>query len=429
MRIGRPQTPWLAIACLAPAVLAAPAALAAGLIGTVPAAQRAAAQDRVTRALAGDRTTASLQLVSVDAAAIATDVPRLQLDIAPGVAVDARRDRGYTNADGTVVWIGSHAPRGRSAFPLGTHDAGNAVVLVRNGDRVAGTVRSGGRLFRIEPLAGRGHALVEIDESAWPEDHPVPVAPTAGLGVLARPGPVPTPVVVEVPRRAPRVTPPVVQRHRIDAMVVVTASAAEAIGDVPAFVQLAIAETNQGYRNSGVPLDMVLAGTWTTDYVTVDFNTDLSRFQNTSDGFLDEFHAHRNTVAADVAVLLIRDPAYQYCGLGYLNANAAYAFSVTEHRCATGNYTFGHEIGHNQGAHHDTANASNPYFSYGHGYQMPAHGWCTVMAYACSGSPACPRINHWSNPKRFRNGVPMGSTASNNAEVLTVRGPVVAGFR
>ena len=413
-----------------------PAAASTSLFGTAAAPARAAAAgDRVIRALDADRTTASWRVVDVAAAAVSSTTPRLLLDLAPGLTLEARRDDGYANADGTVVWIGS-TPSRATRFPVGGHDPGNAVILVRNGDNVAGTVRTGGRLFRLEPLAGRGHALVEIDESAWPADHPPGAAPQppaavpAGLGVLARPGPIPRPNPGSVPRRTPEVTPPTTTRTRIDAMVVITASAAAAVGDPQAFIQLAIAETNQGYRNSWIPIDMHLAGWYQTAYATADFSTDLSRFQGTADGFLDEYHGIRNQIGADVNILLIRDPAYQYCGLAYLNASAAYAFSVTDHRCATGNYTFAHEIGHNQGAHHDPANAANSYFAYGHGYQMQAHGWRTVMAYACSGTPACPRINAWSNPKRFRSGVAMGTgDRSNNARVLDETRGRVAGFR
>ncbi len=410
-------------------------ALATDLFSALPADMAAGARtDRVVQALREDRTTASLALVTVDAAVVAPDVPQLRLTLADGLDLVVRRDSSHANDDGTIVWVGNARSVGSRAR-AGVRDAGNEVILVRNGGHVAGTVRVSGRLFRIEPLAGNGHALVEVDESAWPDDHPPGTVPDAGTVARAptgKPGRAATAAAgaPSIPRRTPQVTPPALALTRIDAMVVITEAAAAAVGDPLAFIQLAVAEANQGYRNSGVPIDLRLAGWYRTPYQTVDFNTDLTRYTQQGDGFLDEYHARRDEIAADVNVLLIRDPAYQYCGLGYLNASAAYAFSVTDHRCATGNYTFAHEIGHNQGAHHDPDNADNTYFSYGHGYQQPAHGWRTIMAYACSGSQPCPRINAWSTPQRYRDRVPMGNRSrSDNARVLQDTRAVVAGFR
>ena len=54
-----------------------------------------------------------------------------------------------------------------------------------------------------------------------------------------------------------------------------------------------------------------------------------------------------------------------YCGLAWLMTSTASdfssrGFSVVHYGCATGYYSFAHEMGHNQGAHHDRANASGP---------------------------------------------------------------------
>jgi peptidyl-Asp metalloendopeptidase len=409
--------------------------LAADLFSELPArSQSVARMDRVVQALREDRTTASLALVAVDAAAVGPDTPQLRLAMADGLDLDVRRDSAHVNEDGTVVWTGNARASGSRSRAAG-HHAGSEVILVRDGTDVAGTVRASGRLFRIEPLAGRGHALVEIDESAWPADHPAGALPDAGTAPGASAGMLSLDAGASAgtpsfPRRTPRVNPPPPAQTSIDAMVVMTDAAAAAVGNPQAFIQLAIAETNVGYRNSGVPITLRLAGWYTTSYVTADFNTDLDRFTGQADGFLDEFHARRDQIGADVNVLLIRDPAYQYCGLAWLNASAAHAFSVTDHRCATGNYTFAHEIGHNQGAHHDPDNSTNSYFSYGHGYPQPTHGWRTIMAYACSGGQACPRINAWSTPQRYRDRVPMGNrNRSDNARVLRETRSVVAGFR
>ncbi|MGO4780435.1 peptidyl-Asp metalloendopeptidase, partial [Lysobacter sp. 2RAB21] len=99
---------------------------------------------------------------------------------------------------------------------------------------------------------------------------------------------------------------------------------------------LAITESNQSFTNSAVNVRFELAGQYTNSYVTAGFDTDLSRFRGTTDGYLDNYHATRNSITADVSVLIITDPAY--CGLGYLNSNAASAFSVVGASCMTGYY-------------------------------------------------------------------------------------------
>lgn len=439
---------FLFFAATGMSVIGAAIAAEQPLFSPVPTSMLAdAGNDRVMTALAMDRTIASIQLVEADSAQISTDRRILSINLLPGTTIVADRETAYVNPDGTIVWSGSLSARSRTLKRLiasgsaqVVEDPLNTIIVVRNGDKLTGTIRFKGVRYRISPLAGSGHAIVEIDESRMPPDHPPGPLPQAGLAsstdsnhapfdAKALPGPFPPAPPGTVPRRTPTPVPPTIATTVIRAMVVVTDAAAAATGDPAGLVNLAIAETNQGYRNSRVYIRMELAGWYQTSYTTANFNTDLDRFTGTSDGFLDEFHATRNAIAADVNVLIINDPAYQYCGLGWLNSNAAYAFSVTEYRCATGNYTFAHEVGHNQGAHHDIANGNNSSFPYGHGYQMPSRNWRTVMAYACSGV-SCPKVNYWSNPKRYYDGVPMGTgNTADNARVLNETSQRVAGFR
>jgi hypothetical protein len=75
-------------------------------------------------------------------------------------------------------------------------------------------------------------------------------------------------------------------------------------------------------------------------------------------------------------------------------AYADYAFNVVKDDCATGYYSFGHEIGHNLGLSHDHDNASGGLFDYSYGHQAPtrpsAPSWPTpapAAASACNTSP------------------------------------------
>ena len=103
---------------------------------------------------------------------------------------------------------------------------------------------------------------------------------------------------------------------------------------------------------------------------------------------------------ADVAALLVLDA--WYCGVGYLDTIASkYTFSISAKDCAVGYYTFGHEVGHNVGAHHDPDTSTNTIYSYGHGHLIAAgngaSGVRTIMAYSATGHSY--RVNHWSNPE------------------------------
>jgi hypothetical protein len=208
-----------------------------------------------------------------------------------------------------------------------------------------------------------------------------------------------------------------------------TQSAVNASGDIVGLVNLAITETNQSYTNSAVYITLQNAGVYITNYVqSGSFSTDLSRFRGTTDGFMDNIHTARNTQAADVAMLIINNSSS--CGLASgIGSTAATAFAVVHYGCATGYYSFGHEIGHLQSARHDPATdpSTTPY-AYGHGYRSPTSLWRTVMAYDCPSG--CPRIKYWSNPNLVLNGQAMGTAAtSNNALVLNNTRAAIAAFR
>ena len=48
-----------------------------------------------------------------------------------------------------------------------------------------------------------------------------------------------------------------------------------------------------------------------------------------------------------------------------------------------GYYTFGHELAHNLGGHHDPATSTNTVYSYGHGHLI-AGGFRTILAYSAA---------------------------------------------
>ncbi len=151
---------------------------------------------------------------------------------------------------------------------------------------------------------------------------------------------------------------------------------------------------------------------------------------------MDEVHTWRNQYAADVVVLLVHpQPADSGCGIAStIWADASTAFAAVRHECATGNYTFAHEIGHLLSARHDRfVDDTFWFYQWGHGYVDPNRQWRTIMAYNNACRPGvCTREQYWSNPDVIfpPTGQPMGTTDwENNASVLNDRKADMALFR
>jgi len=408
-------------------LLIAGTASAAGKPLFVPGQGQADARnDRVLERLLSNPSTRDVKVVGVDASA--SDSAQISLSVG-GRLITADRSRAEHTASGSDVWFGrvqhsrniGYAPRETAADPL------NDVVLVRRGNQITGTVRVDGQLYRIRPLPSGASAVIEVDENRMPADHPedayraiFDAAVRDRIGTQGKP--------CRTNCGGTPVDPGPTQTIRV--MVVATNDAIAAYGgDMQSLVELAVAESNQGYANSNIGINMVLANYSTTTYATAGMSTDLSRFRGTSDGYMDGIHAVRDSSAADVGVLVANDASA--CGLASgIGSTAATAFATAYWDCITGYYSFAHEIGHLQSARHDPAtdSSTNPY-PYGHGYRSPSNTWRTIMAYNCTGS-GCPRLNYWSNPSVTYGGVPMGTyDKSHNQRVLVETKATVAGFR
>ena len=209
--------------------------------------------------------------------------------------------------------------------------------------------------------------MVEIDQAAFPAaDESAPLSSPPALSESAQPDAVDA----------------ADDGSTIDVMVLYTAGARTAAGgstQMQQLVQLGIAETNAGYGNSGVVQRVRLVYSGEVNYTeAADFATDLDRLSNPADGFLDEVAGLRNTYGADL-VSLWRAPNQQVCGLAWVlnridlapSALSSYGFSVVAEDCATGYYSFGHEMGHNMGADHaKDDNVPHGPYPYGSGYKQ-----------------------------------------------------------
>ncbi|MBC8406352.1 MAG: hypothetical protein H8E15_14115 [Planctomycetes bacterium] len=293
-------------------------------------------------------------------------------------------------------------------------DEDSDVVLSVVGESMTASIRTQDRLFRIAPAEdGPVHYLAQLDEKefggcATSAAHEVFGADFKG-GANGNRNPI------------------------VDVMVVYTAAARSGQGGTNAMsslINLAVTETNQGYDKSDVTQQLALVHTYEiVNYnENGNFSTELSRLRAKNDGHFDEIHGMRDQYGADAVAMIVNSS--QYCGIAYLMTNPSHgfesnAFSVTARTCATGYYSFGHELGHNFGSTHDHQNASSGAYNYSFGWRTSNNAYRTIMAY----SPGT-RIKYFSNHNKNKNGMPLGQqNYAENWRSLNNTASIVAGWR
>ncbi len=225
--------------------------------------------------------------------------------------------------------------------------------------------------------------------------------------------------------------------HQIKVAAFYTRKARDAEGgtsQIKAVIDLAVSESNVAYSNSEVNARLSLVhSSMVTDSESGGFSGMLSALQKTSDGRMDSVHTTRNSVKADVVVLICDDSSS--CGRAYRMATRSnsfkkWAFAVVNRNCATGHYSFSHEIGHILGGCHDAANpCSNPIYPYAYGWHfnigISGEEVRTIMAYAPGR-----RIQHFSNPNVSIGIYKTGkANEADNARTFNNTAGTVAGFR
>ena len=347
---------------------------------------------------------------------------RMTVDFFPDVSFTiVLQDVQTTN--NTVTWFGKveDAPHSAATF---VRTAAGLVASVTTGD---------GKVYQLRTAENGAQWSIEIDQSKFPDESD-PISPTP-------------PPAASIQSNAVTAGD---DGSTIDVMVLYTPAARQANGGtvgMQQLIQLGIAETNQGYVNSGVIPRVRLVQMQEVNYTeAATISTDLQRMRNLADGFLDDIDTLRTTYGADLVSLWV-STSEAVCGIGYelqdVTQPAAFlatlGFSVTEAHCATGNYTFGHEMGHNMGTHHARddldSNGSVPRgaYPYAFGYkQTTGTKFRTIMAY--DQNCACPRINYWSNPDVSFAGSPTGidpnsTQSAANYLVINNTRTIVANYR
>lgn len=331
--------------------------------------------------------------------------------------VELNQSKVEFRSEGDYSWFGKVE---------GIHNS-SAILVVKNGV-VTGRIDIEGKLFRIGPSVDGGHLLTEIDQSALPGlDHDMAhlglaevtdlqralESETAGEGVEGE----------AIANAAPFNGVP----HVIDILGAYTIEAGNAYADIEARFQLAIDVTNQIYENSLIPHRVNLVGVVPTNHNESGDWDELAWLKDPYDGRLDHINELRDQHDADV-VSLWANYIENLCGRASAVFNEGYnAFHIMRVSC--GGNVFAHELGHNQGAHHNTEQSTNLDFQYGHGAGSPTNQWRTIMSYGNACTQYCPEIPYFSSPDISYSGEVIGDTVyRDNARVLRETGEEVAGW-
>jgi len=114
---------------------------------------------------------------------------------------------------------------------------------------------------------------------------------------------------------------------------------------------LIILETNVAFERSGAftSVNLVYSGLISPDYTEEDNDLMCRPVHNFKDS-TEEVYANvrrlRDAYGADLVSLLVSDGSWCGCGDIY-NGSETKAYSVINYECASGYYSFAHEIGHN----------------------------------------------------------------------------------
>lgn len=184
--------------------------------------------------------------------------------------------------------------------------------------------------------------------------------------------------------------------------------------------------SNEVFANNKLPIKLRLVGTYLTpNYVEkggAEYVYDLAWLASNGDGYVDDVHAERKRVGADLVVMLTTKS--RPCGAANALPKdagnpAQFGFGIVRTDCYNGGFAMLHEIGHMMGLSHDAI--SQPLASYdnGHGFRSPDGSFQTQM----SGGT----IPYFSSATQTYEGKPLGNKEKADATaVLMITAPIVS---
>lgn len=307
----------------------------------------------------------------------------------------------------------------RTAYSSQSADGLSFLNLAENNGKIVGSMMVDNVLYKVRPEQGSTNTLIIEVQNNTLIDHDESYTEDYNPNIMDTYSPVVNPAATSSDSGS-----------EITVIVAYTAAFKAAAGDINAYMDLLELETNTTFINSNVNARVNLIYSYQTGYTdSKDFYVDRSYFDNTSNNYSSQLRQLRDSRKADV-MMVLTGPGYNFCGIAnQIGSTAETALALASENCATGYYSFAHEIGHLMGARHIMNNdpSVTPY-QYGHGY-CNSNQWRTVMGYSCPNGDG-PRIQQWSNPYVSIAGKATGTTTyENNARVWNVRAGTVSSFR
>src|SRR5262245_21504966 len=323
-------------------------------------------------------------------------------------------------------------------------------ALVVTEGKIDGDIELESGRYRIVPMEGGSHAVVEVKPGTYPNEGDIPLPPLAN-GAQRK--------INRSVQDAPRCdVAPSKELGPIRVLVLYTPAAKAESSNIRAEIKLAMKQLNDAFGKTGgnFSIKAELADMRPVSYVEADqtvidgqdvtgMEIDLNRLSGEEPGYFSTVKALRDQTEADLVHLLIGYKETNPCGIGWMPPldqigpeTADWAFSVSERGCAVNNYSFVHELGHNLGLNHDRYVAGDiPATDYNLGYIDLNKRVRTVMAYndeCVDKNIDCQRYPLFSTPALKIKGVPIGkpygaAKGAYNAEILCRTANIIAAYR
>jgi hypothetical protein len=142
----------------------------------------------------------------------------------------------------------------------------STITLSKSYDNVTGSIQDGATFYRIEPVGNGVHALIKVDRERFP-----PEAPSI-LEHREQRGDVPAAVIT--PHASKSDAPPSACASSsqpngpcpVGVLVAYTAAARKGAEDIAGLIQLAVAQTNQSFKNSNINIKLYLSDSRDLEY-------------------------------------------------------------------------------------------------------------------------------------------------------------------
>jgi len=355
-------------------------------------------------------------------------------------------------------------------------NVGSVLLIHEEDGEISGTIRLEGEIYRVSPLNGGMHALVNVDESKYSLGGDSPLNSGAGAsdvqsksssGSSETPTPskqspssvreketcqTSTAALSSSSSKAKTQSSSAAScpQRTANVLVVYTSAAANGI-NINNRIDKAIEVSNTSYNNSNAySADLNLVHSEQIGFTETDIREDIGDIQNDS-----QTESLREQYDADIVVLL-----GEYGGAGLadeIRAEAEDAYAIVGvSRAAGGGLVFPHEVGHLQGAQHHpddpTCTKGDPRCdpeshrfpdAFGHRFSdtdctlwvfdCETDYYASVMAYTQSGfywiNNDHNRVTHFSNPNVKHDGKKTGTGSRYNADALQTTANTVENFR